>query len=450
MSDVAIIGGGLAGSELAFQLAEKGVSVTLYEQRLSENAVTGSGAHKSRLLAELVCSNSLRSNKMHSAAGLLKAELRLLGSLLIAKADRFSVPAGSALAVSREDFSGNITDILFRHGNIDIVAEKVEDIGRLLSAHQYVVVASGPLTSGALSGNLKRIMGNDFLYFYDAIAPIIESDSINMNVCFRCDRYNVGSEAGDYINVPLNMEQYYNFVGELKRGKMVPVHDGDSNIFFRGCLPVEVMAADSDKTLLFGPMRGDGLIDPGTGKKPFAAIQLRQDNLSASMYNMVGFQTRLTYPEQKRIFRTLPGLENAEFYRMGSMHRNTYVTAPAVFAEDMSLKADRSVFIAGQLSGVEGYVESIAHAMIVARKLLFRMDLVSDGKFPEVSAIGALEKYLLHSEPALFQPMKINFGILPSLTDDSKKKFLKGKSRFEQRLACSRRSVASFDIQPSF
>ncbi|MCX6112231.1 MAG: methylenetetrahydrofolate--tRNA-(uracil(54)-C(5))-methyltransferase (FADH(2)-oxidizing) TrmFO, partial [Proteobacteria bacterium] len=394
----------------------------------------------------LVCSNSLRSNQLHNAAGLLKEELRRCGSLLISTADKHAVPAGSSLAVSRDDFADSVTKKIMSTKGITVVDQEVKNLNAMLRDYDAVVLATGPHTFGDLSNELRTIIGEEYLYFYDAIAPLVELGGIDMDMCFRASRGGEGKE-GDYINAPFSKDEYYNFVDELKNGIKTPIHSGDEGVFFRGCMPIEVMAEDSADTLLYGPMRSDGIIDPRTGKRPYAVIQFRQDRAAGDIYNIVGFQTRLTYPEQMRIFKKIPGLKNAEFVRLGSMHRNTYVNAPRVMNPDMSLKKENRIFLAGQISGVEGYIESIAQSFFVAGTLLTRF-LVSKSSlpdFPDYTAMGALRNYLINAEPAGFQPMKINLGLLPPLSSDDKKEFVKAKSKFENKLGFSKRSLAFFD-----
>jgi len=438
------VGGGLAGSELAYQLSKNNINVVLYEARLGKDY--NDGVHTTKDLAELVCSNSLRSKDLHNAAGLLKQELRALGSLLIKKADEHSLPAGSALAVSRDDFSKAVTQELSSNKSIKIIAETVTDLNVLLNEYEYVVLAAGPSAAPEICDELKKVLGEEYLYFYDAIAPLVDINTVDMDICFKASRYAGVGEEGDYINAPMNKEEYYSFVEELKNAQKVPVQHGDKGIFFRGCMPVEVMAEDSPDNLLNGPMRGDGLTDPRTGRAPYAAIQLRQDNALGTVYNIVGFQTRLIYGEQERIFRKIPGFKNVEFLRFGSMHRNIYVNAPQVLNPDMSLKANPRLFVAGQISGVEGYVESIAHGMFVARKLVTKINGTVLPELPESTAIGSLCSYILKADKKGFQPMKINFGLLPPLSDEEKKLFLsKGPRSFQTKLALSKRSLSFFE-----
>lgn len=444
MPKVGIIGAGLAGTELSWQLFKAGFDVSLYEPRFSGNFVNK--VHNTDKCAELVCSNSLRSKQIHNAAGLLKEELRLCNSLLISLADKNALPAGSSLAVSREEFSRDATDAILSSG-IRLIKEEVKDLEVLLDDNDVLVVASGPNTSPSLSDSIMKILGEDSFYFYDAIAPIVRLESLDMEVCFRASRYSksdMEDSEGDYINSPLDKKQYYDFIELLKSGGKVPLSEGDKGIFFAGCMPVEVMAEQGEESLRYGPMRGDGLVDLRTGRTPFAAVQFRQDSFSGELYNMVGFQTRLTYPEQKRIFKTLPGLDHVEFERLGSMHRNTYINAPLVLNKDMSLKKNKRIFMAGQISGVEGYIESIAQAMFVASSIIDRFSMLEKSPFDSFAgktAITALSNYIINADPTKFQPMKINFGIFAPLTDEEKQKFCSSNKKFERRLAMSKRAI---------
>lgn len=441
MPKVCVIGAGLSGTELVFQLSKLGIEVVLYEARL--NASFKDGAHETMNFGELVCSNSFRSNKLHTAPGLLKEELRMYGSLLIEEADKHSIPAGDALAVSRDDFCESLTKRILSLPGVKVMPEEVKDIRVMLDGFDAVCICAGPLASTALAESLRELTGEEYLYFYDAIAPLVSAESLNMDVCFKASRYGIpGEDGGDYINCPLTEDQYHGFVKELLGAKKAPLHEGDEGLFFRGCMPIEAMAEDSPLMLLNGPMRGDGLIDPKNYTVPYSAVQLRQDDLCASIYNMVGFQTRLTYGEQERIFRSIPGMEHAEFLRFGSMHRNTFVNAPKVLTPDMGLLAEPRVFVCGQISGVEGYIESIASAFYtvdgVCRKLLSRPAF----EFPGVTAIGSLKRYLSDSDPKGFQPMKMNFGLLPPLNDAEKGLFMeKGNRKHQTRLALSKRSI---------
>lgn len=432
MSKVCVVGAGLAGSELAFGLSKSNIKVDLFEARLDDSY--NDKVHKTKNFAELVCSNSFRSNELHTASGMLKQELRLLNSLIINVADKCQIPAGGSLTVLRDDFSSMITQKLKEDSNINIISKEVLSISDLVKEYDLIAIASGPLSSPALSSSLQNIIGQNFLYFYDAIAPIIASESIDMQSCFFANRYD--DESSDYINIALNKDEYIAFVEALINGDQTQVDKGDKDIFFEGCMPIEVMAKRGIDTLRNGPMRGDGLRHPVSGQTPYAAIQLRKDNFN--MYNMVGFQTRLKYQEQDRIFRSLDALKYAEFHRYGSMHRNTYINGPSVLNTDMSLKANSSIYIAGQLSGVEGYIESVGQAFMVSQFIKKRILKNYEIKVPIFSALYSLINYLTNSETKNFQPMKINFGIIPELSDQEKK-IAKGK--YNKRLAISNRSI---------
>jgi len=399
-----IIGAGLAGCEAAWQLAIRGIKVKLFEMKPKKF----SPAHKSEKLAELVCSNSLRSNQFTSAVGILKEEMRMANSLIIEAADKTKVPAGKALAVDREAFSSYITEKITTHPNIELIREEITSI----PSEGITVISTGPLTSEPLSKSLREIIGEDYLHFYDAIAPIVLADSIDMNVAFKASRYETGdNEEGDYINCPLTKEEYDRFINELLKAKKVPLKDFEKAAYFEGCLPIEVMAERGPETLRFGPMKPVGLKDPRTGETPYAVVQLRMEDKEGTMYNMVGFQTKLTYPEQKRVFRLIPGLENAEFVRLGSIHRNTFVCAPKVIDETLRLKNMPNVFLAGQISGVEGYVESTAMGFIAAINI---WQLINDKEPiipPKTTAHGALIHHISKANPKTFQPMNVNFGL---------------------------------------
>ena len=419
-SELIVVGGGLAGSEAAWQAAERGIHVTLYEMR---PRVT-TGAHVTDRLAELVCSNSLGSNLPDRAAGVLKAELRRMGSLLMQAADESAVPAGGALAVDRDAFAQKVTDALENHPRITVVREEVTEIPT-----QPAIIASGPLTSSRLSQALARLTGQEHLYFYDAIAPIVVAESIDMTVCFRASRYGRGDqEAGDYINCPMNREEYDAFVEALANAERIELHafekpvlEGSAGVragkgkYFEGCLPIEVLARRGHDPLAFGPLRPVGLTDPRTGKRPYAVVQLRQDNLAGTLYNMVGFQTNLKFGEQRRVFRMIPGLEQAEFARYGQMHRNTFIYAPALLRPTLQFHNRDDLLFAGQITGVEGYVGNIATGLLAgwnaARILQGQPPLV----LPQETMLGALCHYITHASEADFQPMKANYGILPPL-----------------------------------
>jgi methylenetetrahydrofolate--tRNA-(uracil-5-)-methyltransferase len=402
---VVVVGAGLAGSEAAYQLARRGVEVILYEMK----PVRLSPAHISEDFAELVCSNSLRSNVQTNAVGLLKEEMRRLGSLVIAAADESALPAGRALAVDREAFSRRITDTLRSHPRIEIRHAVVEEIPR----DGRVILATGPLTAPELASDLQQLLGDKYLYFYDALSPIIYADSIDSQVVFRASRYEAGE--GDYLNVPLDEETYFRFVGDLLGAEAVPLHPCEVELFFEGCLPIEEMARRGEKTLSFGPLKPVGLVDPRTGKRPYAVIQLRQEDKQGTTYNLVGCQTKLRIPEQKRIFRSLPGLENADFARYGSVHRNTYVNAPKRLRRTLEVRSRPGLYLAGQMAGVEGYVESAALGFLAGLNVVFET-LGREPKFPDpATAHGALLTYLSQADARDFQPMNVNFGLFPPL-----------------------------------
>lgn len=411
-ASVTVIGGGLAGCEAAWQLLRQGRYVTLYEMKPQYF----SPAHKSPHLAELVCSNSLRSNAVSNAVGLLKEEMRRLGSLVIAAADANAVPAGSALAVDRLQFSHFIEAQLFQHPRLEIIRSECE----ALPQARPVIIATGPLTSPALARHIAaQLLNGTYLYFYDAISPIIDADTINQEIVFRASRYEEGT--GDYLNCPLNREEYERFWQALIEGEEVALHDGEEWKCFEGCMPIESMAKRGMATLAFGPMKPVGLIDPRTGKKPYAVVQLRQENVTKSLYNMVGFQTKLTWPEQRRIFRTIPGLENAEFLRYGSIHRNTFLNAPLLLSKTLQLKNDAEIFFAGQITGVEGYVESAAMGLMAGLSAASHLAGKPFMPLPESTAHGALLQFLTVAPHRDFQPMNINFGLFPPLPMKAKR-----------------------------
>ena len=412
MGEVIVIGAGLAGSEAAWQLANRGLRVIIYEMRPQKLTP----AHKTGYFAELVCSNSLRSKDLTNAVGLLKEELRRLGSLIIESADINQIPGGKALVVDRERFAKYITEKLLNHPNIRFVCEEMTEI----PTDKVVIVATGPLTSDPLAKSLAKLISEPFLHFYDAISPIVYGDSIDWGKVFVADRY--GEEEGAYVNCPLTKEEYERFVQELLRAEKVPLHSFEEPKYFEGCLPIEVMAERGIDTLRYGPMKPKGLIDPRTGKEPYAVVQLRPENAERTLYNMVGFQTKLKYHEQERVFRLIPGLEKAEFARYGSIHRNTFVNAPKVLTPYLQLKNYPNVFLAGQITGVEGYVESTAMGLVAginAYRLIKGKELVTP---PPETAIGSLVHYLQHSNPKHFQPMNINWGLFPEIPGKRKLK----------------------------
>lgn len=400
---VIVIGAGLAGSEAAWQLAARGTKVRLYEMRPKNNTP----AHHTEKFGELVCSNSLRSNQLENAVGLLKEEMRRLGSLIIECADNNALPAGGALAVDREGFSQEITDRITGNPNIEIIREEVADIPE----DEYVIVATGPLTSDKLSFSIGSLMDNDYLYFYDAAAPILTFESIDHDKVFRASRYDKGDS--DYINCPMSEEEYMNFHKELVNAELAPLKSFEKEVVFEGCMPVETMAKRGLQTLLFGPLKPVGLTDPGTGKQPYAVVQLRQDNKEGTLYNIVGFQTHLKWGEQKRVFGMIPGLENAEFVRYGVMHKNTFINSPKVMKPTLQFHDNERLFFAGQLTGVEGYVESASSGLIAGINMARIINGAEPVVFPETTAHGALCRYITDNTIKVFQPMNVNFGIFP-------------------------------------
>lgn len=413
---VIIIGAGLAGSEAAWQLAKRGVKVDLYEMRPKKMTP----AHKTENFAELVCSNSLRANNITNAVGLLKEEMRRLDSLIIKCADATQVPAGGALAVDRDKFSQMITETIKTHPNINVIEEELLTIPK---GDYPVIVATGPLTSDSLSKDIRNYTKQDGLYFYDAAAPIIEKDSIDMEKVYLKSRYDKGEAA--YLNCPMTKEEFTNFYNELITGEAAPLKEFEKEIYFEGCMPFEEMAKRGEKTLLFGPMKPVGLEDPKTDKRPYAVVQLRQDNSEGTLYNIVGFQTHLKWGEQKRIINMIPGLENANVVRYGVMHRNTYLNSPQLLEKTYKLKEENNIYFAGQMTGVEGYVESAASGIVAALNALFNQE----GKeiiFPTETMIGAMANYIVDSTSKNFQPMNANFGIikpLPERIKDKKEKY---------------------------
>lgn len=404
MKKVTVLGAGLAGCECAWQLAKRGIEVRLYEMK--PNKMTP--AHSSEYFAELVCSNSLRSDELTNAVGLLKAEMRKMGSLIMESADSNRVAAGGALAVDRERFSRYITDKIKSCPNIELVSEEATDFpaGEL-------VVATGPLTSDALAEKLEKLCNCTGLHFYDAVAPIVTLESVDMDSAFFASRYDKGT--ADYVNCPMNEEEYKAFVKELVSAKEAPVHGFDDGGVFEGCMPVEVMARRGEETLRFGPLKPVGLRDPRTGKDNYAVVQLRRDNADGTIYNLVGFQTHLTWGEQKRVFSMIPALKNAEFVRYGVMHRNTYLNSPQLLDRYYRLKSDPRISFAGQMTGVEGYVESAASGMLVGIETAARLLNLEPVNFPQETAIGALGLYISGGSVGDFQPMNINFGIITPL-----------------------------------
>lgn len=427
--NVIVIGGGLAGSEAAWQLAERGMLVQLYEMRPHKQT----GAHVSNRLAELVCSNSLGSKLPDRATGLLQTESRMLRSLLLAKASEATLPAGGALAVDREQFAQNVTDAISQHPNITLVREEVTHI-----PDAPTIIATGPLTSIALSDEIGKLAGQEYLYFYDALSPIVEASSINMDIAFRANRYERGdTEEGDYINCPLNKEEYMRLVQALREAEVIELRDFEREDphFFEGCVPVEQLAKRGDRTLAFGTMRPVGITDPRTGRWPYAVVQLRRDNLAGSLYNIVGFQTNIRWGQQKEILRMIPGLENARFVRMGQMHRNTFINSPTLLNPTMQFRQRENLYFAGQITGIEGYVGNIATGLIAAINMARHLNNQPKWVLPATTMLGALCHYVTHTEPKHFQPMKANFGILPELDNKPKDKQLRKQAYVQRALA---------------
>jgi methylenetetrahydrofolate--tRNA-(uracil-5-)-methyltransferase len=423
--DLLVIGGGLAGSEAAWQAATRGIKVILYEMR----PILQTGAHKSPYLAELVCSNSLGSNLPDRAAGVLKEELRSLDSLLINIADETAVPAGGALAVDRELFARKVTSRIENHPNIRVIRQEMTQIPSCPA-----IIASGPLTSHQLTNAIQNLTGYEQIFFYDALAPIVNKDTINMDIVYQASRYgkNLEKGGGDYLNCPMTKDEYYQFVDELIRAERISLLEVEEKIktgvragahkYFEGCLPIEIIALRGKDALAYGPLRPVGLTDPRRGQHSFAVVQLRQDNLAKTLYNLVGFQTNLKYSEQKRVFRRIPGLEKIEFERYGQMHRNTFIFSPALLYPTLQYRNRKDLFFAGQITGVEGYVGNIATGLLAgwnAANYLLGEPLI---EMPPETIIGSLCHYITHADAKDFQPMKANFGILPELTESIKGK----------------------------
>ena len=452
---ITVIGGGLAGCEAAYQIAKKGIKVKLYEMKPKKYTE----AHSNKDLAEIVCSNSFKSDLLTNACGLLKEELRRLDSLLIRIADETKVPAGQALAVDREEFAKRVTEEIKNNPLIEIINEEVTDDLEKMAKDGIIIIATGPLTSLGLSEEIQKITGQDRFYFYDAAAPIVSKDSIDFNIAFYGDRYsqekkkdetieqwkerckNQDKEEQSYINLPMNQEEYEMFWNELVKAEVVTLHDFEKREIFEGCMPVEVMAKRGIDTLRFGPLKPVGFDDPRTARRPYAVVQLRQDDKIASIYNIVGFQTNLKFGEQKRVFSMIPGLENAEFVKYGVMHRNTYINSPELLDEAYRLKTNPNIYFAGQITGVEGYVESISSGMVAALNAINSFENGRDSNivtFSEKTVIGSLAKYI--STPnKKFQPMNANFGILPELEG---KRIKDKKLRYEE---LAKRSLKNFE-----
>ncbi len=423
---VSVIGAGLAGSEAAFQLAQRGVKVRLFEMRPARMTQ----AHKTGLFAELVCSNSLRNVSIETAVGVLKEEMRRLGSLVISAADSARVPAGAALAVDREKFAGEVTRALETNPHIEIVREEATAI-----PDGPTIIASGPLTSAALGAELERLIGPRNLYFYDAIAPIVMRESLDMTQAFFASRYGKGGD--DYINCPMDEREYEAFVDAVLGAEKVALHPFEKPVYFEGCMPIEEMARRGRDTLAFGPMKPVGIIDPRTGRRPFAVVQLRQDDSDGRLYNMVGFQTKMTYPEQRRVLRMIPGLEHAEFVRLGSLHRNTFIDSPRLLRPTLQLRSRDNLFLAGQMIGVEGYVESAAMGLLAA---INAARFVAGGTIPippRETALGSLVAYVTDPARINFQPMNANYGLMPE--PDGR---LRGR---EKKIRMGERALESLD-----
>lgn len=408
---IAVVGGGLAGSEAAWQIARSGLEVDLFEMRPARQTP----AHKTGQLGELVCSNSLKSDQPGSAPFLLKEEMKMMHSLVLDVAARCRVPAGAALAVDRDLFAAGITEAIEADARIHLRREEVCDVpdGRLC------IIATGPLTSQALADSIRRLTGEESFYFYDAISPVVEADSIDLDRVFRGSRYGKGSD--DYINCPMTEQEYDRFYQALIQAESVPVKEFEKAMFFEGCLPIEELARRGRLTLAFGPMKPTGLVDPRTGRRPFAVVQLRQENLLADAYNMVGFQNHLRYGEQQRIFRLIPGLEKAEFIRLGQIHRNTFINAPRLLRPTLQLKSRDTVFFAGQICGVEGYVESAMTGIVAGRNAARIAAGLPALELPRETACGSLIHYLMNADASGFQPMNITFGLLPPLEEEQRR-----------------------------
>ena len=460
-----IIGGGLAGSEAAWQAAERGVPVTVHEMR----PVRGTAVHKTDQLAELVCSNSFRGDKLDNAVGLLKEEMRRLGSVVMRSADAARVPAGAALAVDRERFSGGVTEAIGTHPRITLVREEIPRVPQSLDGP--VIIATGPLTSDSLSADIAAMVGSDHLYFYDAISPIVLAETIVMAKVFRASRWgrsfrgtrsagsvdpannaainpavgcSIDDGEGDYLNCPFTKEEYERFYEALMSAERAPLHEFDQAKFFEGCLPIEVMASRGIDTLRFGPMKPVGLVDPRTGREPYAAVQLRQDNLAGDHFSLVGFQTQMKWGEQARVLKLIPGLENAEFVRFGMIHRNTYINGPTVLRETWQTKSRNDLFFAGQISGVEGYVESAASGLMAGRNAAALALGEPLSAPPRTTAIGALAYYVSHAEPRNYQPTNITFGIISPLQPAAGRRVPRKKA--ERNVALSERALGDLEV----
>jgi methylenetetrahydrofolate--tRNA-(uracil-5-)-methyltransferase len=432
---VNVIGAGLAGSEAAWQIAKRGVRVRLFEMR----PVKQTPAHHTDKFAELVCSNSLRANTLTNAVGVIKEEMRMLDSVIMKAADQCAVPAGGALAVDRHEFAGYVTESVKNHPLVEVINEEVTEIPEGIT-----IIATGPLTSQALAEKIQELTGQDYLYFYDAAAPIVEKDSIDMDKVYVKSRYDKGEAA--YINCPMTEEEFDLFYDALISAEVVPLKEFEKEIYFEGCMPFEVMAERGKKTLLFGPMKPVGLEDPKTGKIPFAVVQLRQDDAAGTLYNIVGFQTHLKWGPQKEVLKLIPGLENVEIVRYGVMHRNTFINSPRVLKPTYQVKTNDQLFFAGQMTGVEGYVESAGSGLLAginAAKLALGEELLV---FPEETALGSMARYITEADPRNFQPMNVNFGLFPDLPRRYKLKEKRGEKQAERALGTIRNFMNSQSI----
>lgn len=424
-SPITIVGGGLAGSEAAWQAAERGARVRLFEMR----PTVSTAAHQTGRLGEIVCSNSLKTDEPGSAPYLLKEELRRAGSLLISIAHEVSVPAGSALAVDRELFSARVTERLEAHPNVEIVREEV----RHIAPDQITIVATGPLTSPALSEAVAGLTGSDHLYFYDAISPVVEADTIDESIAYRAARYGKGGD--DYLNCPFTPEQYDAFYDALLGAESVPLHEFEKTMYFEACLPIEELARRGRDTLRYGPMKPVGLPDPRTGAIPWAVVQLRQENLLADSYNLVGFQNHLKFGDQKRVLRMIPGLENAEFVKMGQVHRNTFINGPATLTETLQMKRNPKVLFAGQISGVEGYIEAMATGLMAGVHAAALANGLVPVAPPRASAMGSLVNYVANADVKGFQPANITFALLPPVEPEVRRRLRQKRARHEHQVA---------------
>ncbi|MFD2443511.1 FADH(2)-oxidizing methylenetetrahydrofolate--tRNA-(uracil(54)-C(5))-methyltransferase TrmFO [Bacillus sp. CGMCC 1.16607] len=426
---VNVIGAGLAGSEAAWQIAKRGIKVKLFEMR----PVKQTPAHHTDKFAELVCSNSLRANTLTNAVGVLKEEMRRLDSVIIQAADECAVPAGGALAVDRHEFAARVTELVRNHPNVTVLNEEVTDI-----PEGPTVIATGPLTSEGLSNSLRNLTGEDYLYFYDAAAPILEKESINMDKVYLKSRYDKGEAA--YLNCPMTEEEFDRFYEALISAETVPLKEFEKEIFFEGCMPIEVMASRGKKTMLFGPMKPVGLEDPRTGKRPYAVVQLRQDDAAGTLYNIVGFQTHLKWGPQKEVLQLIPGLENVEIVRYGVMHRNTFINSPKVLRATYQFKERSDLFFAGQMTGVEGYVESAASGLIAGINAARLVSNEEPLEFPHETAIGSMARYITTTNSKNFQPMNANFGLFPELPEKIKGK----KERYEKHANRALETIQNF------